>query len=119
MCRVHQAFVGQSQQLVQRIEEHAAELRGGPTQSYAQIWTPNVPDKQSVTGKHAIRLYIASVEIVNDDGDRFRCVARRFQRFKADAPEFEEVAIVKRTERISGLSCCTQVDGRADAIAQF
>ncbi len=91
MRRIHQALVRQRQQLrVQRIEEHAAEFGGGPAQRRAQIGTPHVADEQSVAGEHGVRLRIAGVQIVNDDGDRLRSVARRFQRLQAHASEFDE-----------------------------
>ena len=64
-------------------------------------------------------LRFAGVEIVNDDGDRFGSVAGRFQRFQADASEFEDVAIVERSERVRRFRGGAEIDGRADAIAQF
>ncbi len=97
MRRIHQALVRQRQQFrVQRIEQHAAKLRRRPAQRRAQIGPSHVADKQSVSGQHGVRLRIAGIQIVNDDGDRLRRVARRFQHLQAHAPEFENVAIVKR-----------------------
>ena len=66
-----------------------------------------------------MRLRIAGVQVVNDDGDRLRRVARRFQYFQADASEFENVAIAKRSKRVRRFGRGAQIDCCAHAIAQF
>ena len=112
--------VRQRQQLgVQRIEEHAAKFGGRPAQRRAQIGPPHVADEQSVSGEHGMRLRVAGVQVVNDDGDRLRRVARRFQHLQAHAPEFENVAIVKRSKRVPRFRRGAQIDRRAHAIAQL
>ena len=81
---------------MQRIEEHAAELRGRPAERRAEIRPSDIADKQSVSGQHGVRLRIAGVAIVNDDGDRLRRVPRSFEDFEANASKFNNVAIVER-----------------------
>ena len=118
--RIHQALVRQRQQLrVQRIEEHAAKFGGRPAQRRAQIGPAYVADEQSVAGEHGMRLRIAGVQVVNDDGDRFRSVARRFQHLQAHASEFENVAIAKRSKRVRRFRRGAQIDCCAHAIAQL
>src|SRR5208282_2196558 len=92
---------------------------GRPSQRRAQIGAPYVADEQSVPGEYGMRLRIADVQVVNDDGNRFRSVARRFQRLQAHASEFENVAIAKRSERIRRSSRSAQIDSCARSITQL
>ena len=66
-----------------------------------------------------MRLRIAPVEVVNDEGDRFRSVARRFEGLQAHASELEDLAIAKRNEYIRCLRHGSQIDFCAYPIAQF
>ena len=66
-----------------------------------------------------MRLRAAGTQIVNKNGDRLARVPRRLQHLQADAPEFENVAIVERRERIGRLSRGAEADRCADAIAQL
>ena len=66
-----------------------------------------------------MRLRVAGVQIVNEDGDRFRSVARRFQHLQAHAPEFENVAIAKRSKRVRRFGRGAEIDRCAHAIAQL
>ena len=104
---------------MQGIVEHAAEFRGRPAERRAQIGPADVADEERVAGEHGVGLRVAGVEIVDDDGDRFRRVAGRFQHLQAHAAEFENVAIVKRREGVGRLRGGAEIDGRADAIAQL
>ena len=54
---------------MQGIKKHAAKVGSRPAEGGAQIGTPNVSDEQSVASQHSMRLRIACVQIVNDDGD--------------------------------------------------
>ena len=120
MRRIHQALIRQRQQLgVQRIEEHAAQFASGPAQCRAQIGAPDVANEQSVASKYAMRLRIAGLQIVNENGDRLRSMPRRFQYLQPHAPEFKNVAIVHRSKRVRRLSRGAQIDARACAIAQL
>ena len=86
---------------------------------YAQIRPTYIPDEQSVAGQHCVRLRIAPVEVVNDEGDRFRSVAGRFEGLQAHASELEDLAIAKRNEYIRCLRRGSQIDFCAYPIAQF
>ena len=66
-----------------------------------------------------MRLRLADVQIVNHDGDRFGGVARRFQRLQAHAPEFQNVAIAQRSERVRRFRRGAQINCRAGSIAQL
>src|ERR1700692_2680496 len=66
-----------------------------------------------------MRLRIAGIQVINHDGDRLRSVARRFQNFQAHASEFQNVAIVKRGERVPGFSRRAKINGCAYAVAQL
>ena len=44
---------------------------------------------------------------------------RRFERLQSHLPEIDDVAVAERCERELGLRCRTQVDRRADAVAQL
>src|SRR6202021_2786816 len=75
--------------------------------------------EQKVPGEVGIVLRTADPQIVNDDGDRFRSVARRFQHLQAYASEFERFAVAKRSKRIRRFSRGAQVDSCARSIAQL
>ncbi len=66
-----------------------------------------------------MRLGIAGVEVVDDDGDGLRRVAGRLQRLQADASEFDGVVITKRRECVARFCRRAEIDGRARAIAQL
>src|SRR5271154_3148142 len=66
-----------------------------------------------------MRLCVAHVQVENEDGDRFRGVARRFQYLQADAPKFENIAIVKGSKRVRRLGRGAQINSCAHAIAQL
>ena len=120
VSRVDQSFIRLRQQLgVQRIEEHAAELRGRPARRRAQIGPAYVADEQRVAGEHRMRLGAFGVQVVYQNGDRLRRVARRLQSLQAHAPEFESVAVVQRGEPVGRFGGRAEIDGRAAAVAQF
>jgi len=56
---------------------------------------------------------------VNDDGNRFRSVARRFERLQAHATELENLTVVKRGEGVRRFRRGAQINCRAGAIAQL
>ncbi len=66
-----------------------------------------------------MRLRIAGVQVINEDGDRLRSVPRCFQRLQAYASEFENGAIAKRRECIRRFGRGAQIDGGTYAIAQL
>jgi len=66
-----------------------------------------------------MRLRIAGVQIVDEDGNRLRRVAWRFQRLQSHASELKNVAIVKRSERVSRFGRRAEINRRAYTVAQF
>jgi hypothetical protein len=118
--RIDQALVGQGQQFfVQGIEEHAAEVGGGPAERDAQIGAAYIADEQRVAGEHAVGQGVAGAEVINNDGDRLGSVAGCLERLETHAAELEQVAIVKRRKCVGGLRGAAEVDGCARAIAQL
>ena len=85
----------------------------------AQVGAAHVADEQGVAGENGLRVGICGRAVVNDDGDRFGCVAGGFQYFQAHAAEFESVAIAVRNKRVRRFGGGAEMDGCADAIAQL
>src|SRR5262249_41560582 len=120
VSRIYQALVRQPQQLrVQRIEEHTAQLRGRPAERHAEVGPTHVADKQCVPREHGMRVDIAGVEVVNENGDRLRSVAWRFQHLEAYAPEFDHVAIATGSKCVPRFGRSAEINRCAHATAQF
>ena len=114
------ALIGQGQQLVaQRVVQQAAEIAGRPPERHAQIRPADVADKQRVAGQHGLRLGLAAIEVVDDEGNRLGRVPRRLERLQPHSPQVDDVAVVERRERILGPRGGAQIDRRAGAIAQL
>ena len=94
--RVDEAPIGQRQQLrAQRVVEQAAEIGRRPPERHAQIRTPDIADEQRVAGQHGMRLRLAPIQIVDDDGDRFGGVTGCLEGRQLHAAEFDDVAVAQ------------------------
>src|SRR2546430_13053740 len=104
---------------MQRVEQHAAQIRCGPTERRSQVGTPYVADEQSVSGQNGMRPRIADIQIKDKDGDRFRGVARRFQPFQPYAAKFKHRTVAEGRKYIGCFSLCPQINRRTRTVAQF
>jgi len=117
---VDEALVGKAKQfVVERVEEHAAEIGGGPTEGHAEVGAADVADGERVVGENGMRLGVAGVEIEDKKRDGFGSVTGSFERFETDAAEFDDVAVVKWSEGVIGTGSGAEIDGSADAGAEF
>src|SRR5579862_2757569 len=66
-----------------------------------------------------MRLRVAGVQVVNEDGDGFWSVARGFQHLQANAPEFQNIAIMKRSKRSRRLGGGAKNDSCAHAVPEL
>ena len=67
---IDEACVGKREKfVVEGIEEHAAELRGGPAERGAEIGAADVADEERVAGEDGVGLRGADGEIEDEDGD--------------------------------------------------
>src|ERR1700719_1732552 len=66
-----------------------------------------------------MRLRIAGIQVINYYGDRLGSVAGRLQNFQANASEFQNVAVVKRGERVPGFGRRAKINRCAYAVAQL
>ena len=89
---------------MQRVEEHAAEIRGGPAEGNAQIRAAHVSDKKGVAGQNGLRFVFAAGEIVHEDGDRFWSVPGSFEGLEPDVAELDHATVGQRGELYSALA---------------
>ena len=120
VCRIDKAGVREGQQLrVERVEEQSAEIGGGPAESHPKIGAADITDKKGVAGENGEWVGSAAVEIENEKGNGFRRVARSFESLQANAAEFDSAAVAQRSKAVFGLGFGAEIDGGADAVAQF
>ena len=91
--RVDAGGVGEAQELVvDRPEQPAGEVVGGPSDRGEQVGATDVADEQGVAGEHAPRCGIVGV-LPHDDRDRFRGVARGVTDLEGDVAEREALPV--------------------------
>jgi hypothetical protein len=118
--RVDKRRVRQPQQpAVQRVVEHAGQLRSAPAERGAQIRAADVADEQRVAGEHGMWLVAVTIGVVDDDRDRLRRVTGGFQHLEAHRAERKRVPIAHRHEVVFGAGASAHADHGADAIAQL
>ena len=91
--RVDAGRVGEAQQLVvDRAEQPAGQVIGGPSDRGEQVRAADVADEQGVAGEHAPRRRIVRV-LPDDDRDRFGRVARGVTDLERDVAEGEALPV--------------------------
>jgi len=117
---VDEAFVGEGEELgVEGIEEHVAELSGGPAEGGAEIGSADIADEEGVAGEDGVRFVGIGVAVEDEDGDGFGRVAGGFEDLESDLAEVEAVAVAEWGERVLGFGGGTEADSGADAVAEL
>ena len=117
---VHERVVGERQELLaQRVVEQVRELIGTPAERCAQIGAADVADEQRVAREHGIRAVLVLLGVEDENRDRLRRMARRFEHGQPDAPQLHFIAVGHRRERVLGAGLRPEVDRRPDAVAEL
>ena len=78
-----------------------------------------IADEQCVAGEDGVGIGDAAIEIVDKNRNRFGRVARRFERFQAEASKFDYGAVCERGETVFGLCLGAKINRGASAVSQF
>ena len=111
--RVDAGRVGEAQELVvDRAEQPAGEVVGGPSDRGEQVRAADVADEQGVAGEHAPRRRVVRV-LPDDDRDRLGRVARGVTDLERDVAEREALPVGEPVDGEVGAGFVAVGDDRA------